>query len=96
MTPYCLQINNKAVQRAALFLIALFISTTSCKKATDEVLGEILVKLNFVTTDELADAIAFQNNLEYVDLDGYIPTPEVLKLIDKGFAMTNMVMSLKI
>ena len=37
MTPYCLQINNKAVQRAALFLIALFISTTSCKKATDEV-----------------------------------------------------------
>ena len=46
MTPYCLQINNKAVQRAALFLIALFISTTSCKKATDEVGVDFLPKGN--------------------------------------------------
>ena len=40
------------------------------QRVTNDVLGEILVKLNFITTDELARAIAFQYKLEYVDLDG--------------------------
>lgn len=66
------------------------------QKVTDEVLGEILVRLNFLTTDELAMAISLQNNLEYFDLDGYVPKPELLKLIDKEFAILNMVLPLKI
>ncbi|MEA2100350.1 MAG: ATPase, T2SS/T4P/T4SS family [Campylobacterota bacterium] len=64
--------------------------------ATDDALGEILVDLNFITTDELATAIAFQNELEYIDLDNYVPIPEVLKLLDKEFAMLHMLIPLKI
>ena len=66
------------------------------QKATKEALGETLVKLNFVTTDELARVIAVQRNLEYVDLDGYVPTKETLLLIDKEFATFNMILPLKI
>ncbi|QOY54518.1 Flp pilus assembly complex ATPase component TadA [Candidatus Sulfurimonas marisnigri] len=66
------------------------------QKATNEALGEILVKLNFVTTDELAHAIAKQNNLEYIDLDSYVPTRDTLKLIDSEFAVFNMILPLKI
>lgn len=66
------------------------------QKVTKEAIGEIFVRLNFITDDELARAVALQNDLEYVDLDSYIPDKEVLKLIDKDFAMFNMVLPLKI
>ncbi len=66
------------------------------QSVTNEVLGKILVELNFVTTDELARAIAFQYKLEYVDLDGYVPTCETLELVDKEFALLNMIIPLKI
>ncbi|WP_229860090.1 GspE/PulE family protein [Candidatus Sulfurimonas baltica] len=66
------------------------------QKATNEVLGEILVKLNFVTTDELAHAIALLHNLEYIDLDSYVPMREALKLIESEFAILNMVLPLKV
>lgn len=46
MTRYCLKINNKAVQRAALFLSTLLVSFASCKKATDEVGVDFLPKGN--------------------------------------------------
>ncbi|MEE8589267.1 MAG: GspE/PulE family protein [Sulfurimonadaceae bacterium] len=66
------------------------------QRVTNDVLGEILVKLNFITTDELARAIAFQYKLEYVDLDGYVPLRKTLELVDKEFALLNMVIPLKI
>ena len=66
------------------------------QKATKMAFGEILVDLNFIATDELARAIAIQTSLEYIDLDGYVPAPEALKLIDEEFAMMNMVIPLKI
>lgn len=66
------------------------------QKVSGDALGEILVKLNFITTDELAHVIAMQYNLEYVDLESYIPAHETLKLIDKEFAMLNMVLPLKV
>ncbi len=66
------------------------------QRVTNEVLGEILVKLNFITTDELARAIAFQYKLEYLDLDGYVPLRKTLELVDKEFALLNMVIPLKI
>lgn len=66
------------------------------QKATNMAFGEILVDLNFIATDELARAIAIQTSLEYIDLDGYVPAPEALKLIDEEFAMINMVIPLKI
>ncbi|MGB5964676.1 MAG: GspE/PulE family protein [Sulfurimonadaceae bacterium] len=66
------------------------------QRVTNEALGEILVQLNFITTDELARAIALQYKLEYVDLDGYVPMCETLELVDKEFALLNMVIPLKI
>lgn len=66
------------------------------QKITYEAIGEILVNLNFITTDELAHAIALQYGLEYVDLDSYIPTKETIELIDKEFAILNMLLPLKV
>lgn len=66
------------------------------QRVTDEVLGKILVQLNFVTTDELARAIASQYRLDYIDLNGYVPMRETLDLVDKEFALLNMVIPLKI
>jgi len=66
------------------------------QKATKMAFGEILVDLNFISTDELARAIAIHTSLEYIDLDSYVPAPEALKLIEEEFAMMNMVIPLKI
>lgn len=66
------------------------------QEASNEVLGEILVNLNFVTKDEIASAIASQNNLEYIDLSTYVPNQKALELIDKEFALLNMVIPLKL
>ena len=66
------------------------------QKVTNKALGETLVDLNFIVTDELARAIAIQTDLEYIDLDTYIPSPQALGLIDKEFALMNMIIPLKI
>jgi len=46
MTRYCLKINNKAVQRAALLVTTLSVSFFSCKKATDEIGVDFIPKGN--------------------------------------------------
>ena len=46
MTRYCLKINYKAVQRAALLVTTLSISFFSCKKATDEIGVDFIPKGN--------------------------------------------------
>ena len=66
------------------------------QRVTNDVLGKILVQLNFVTTDELARAIAVQYNLEYADIDAYVPMRETLELVDIEFALLNMVIPLKL
>lgn len=63
--------------------------------ASNELLGEILINLNFVTKDEMAIAIATQYNLEYIDLSTYVPTQKALELIDKEFAELNSILPLK-
>lgn len=66
------------------------------QEASGDVLGEILVDLNFVTRDEMAAAIALQHNLEYIDLGHFVPRNKALELVDKEFALLNMVLPLKI
>jgi len=66
------------------------------QEASHEVLGEILVNLNFVTKDEMASAIASQYNLEYLDLSTYVITQKVLELVDKEFAVLNLVLPLQL
>jgi type IV pilus assembly protein PilB len=49
-------------------------------------LGEILIKLSFVSPREVAEAVAFQSKNPYIDLSQYPPTKEALRLLDKNIA----------
>lgn len=59
------------------------------QKASQLKLGEILVKLNFVSEKELALAIAKQYDIEYIELEHYVPQIDTLSLIDEEFAKLN-------
>ncbi len=56
------------------------------QEITGGLLGEILVKLSFVSPREIAEAVAFQSKNPYIDLTQYPPTKEALKLLDKNIA----------
>ncbi|HIC86780.1 MAG TPA: type II secretion system protein E, partial [Aquificae bacterium] len=49
-------------------------------------LGEILKELGFVSPRELALALAYQANLEYINLEEYYPKKEALFLLTKRIA----------
>ncbi len=56
------------------------------QKINGGLLGEILIKLSFVSPREIAEAIAYQAQKPYIDLSQYPPSKEALKLIDKDIA----------
>ncbi len=58
----------------------------SNQKITGGLLGEILVKLGFVTPKEIAETIAEQAGLSYVDLDTIQPSVDLLRLFPKETA----------
>ncbi len=62
----------------------------------NKLLGEILVELDFVTSDEIAKAVAIQNNLEYIDLDNIVPDKNALLEIPKDFALSVPLLPIKI
>ncbi|MEA3374232.1 MAG: ATPase, T2SS/T4P/T4SS family [Campylobacterota bacterium] len=64
------------------------------QKASNIKLGEILVKLNFVTVQELARAVALQKQLDYIDLETYVPQADALSLIDQEFVQLNALLPL--
>ncbi len=54
------------------------------QEITGGLLGEILIKLSFVSPREIAEAVAFQSKNPYIDLTQYPPTKQALKLLDKN------------
>jgi len=66
------------------------------QKANPKFFGEILQDLDFVTANEIAEAIALQSQLEYVDLSTRVPSPEALKIIPHEIAMTKNILPLEI
>lgn len=56
------------------------------QKANPKFLGEILQDLNFVNSEEFAEAIAKQNNLDFIDLESVIPSEDALKLVPQNIA----------
>ncbi|HIP55104.1 MAG TPA: type II secretion system protein E, partial [Sulfurimonas autotrophica] len=58
--------------------------------------GEILQDLDFVTSSEIAEAIAMQNGLEYVDLSTITPTQEALKLVPYEVAKSKNILPLSV
>ena len=59
------------------------------QKVTNEKLGEILLRLGFVTEYEFAIAIADQSELVYKDLDTLAPDEELLRMFNKNLCLSN-------
>ncbi len=59
----------------------------SQQKITGTFLGETLIALGFVTSQEIAECLAEQANLQYLDLREYPVTEDALKLIPKDIAL---------
>ena len=58
--------------------------------------GEILLSLNFVTTREIALAIAKQYNVEYMDIDTKIITKDILNMIPFSTAQEKVFLPIEI
>lgn len=48
--------------------------------------GEVLTELGFVREDQVISALAKQFDHPYVELDGFVPEPEALRVVDSTFA----------
>ena len=58
------------------------------QKITSELLGDTLVKLGFVSSKELGQALAEQVGMEFIDLSQYPISEEALKFVPKEIAET--------
>jgi type II secretory ATPase GspE/PulE/Tfp pilus assembly ATPase PilB-like protein len=56
------------------------------QKVTGDMLGDTLVKFGFVTSAELAQSLAEQSGMEYIDLNSYVISEDALKIIPKDLA----------
>ncbi len=68
----------------------------SVQKANPKFLGEILLELNFVTANEIAEAIAKQNHLQYIDLSTIRPKEEALKIVPYDIAKSKNILPIDI
>jgi len=59
------------------------------QKVTKEMLGELFERLGFVTEHDLVTTLAEQNGVPYIDVDSFIPDPDVLKLFNKNLCLKN-------
>ena len=66
------------------------------QKASPMYFGEILEDLDFVTSAEIAQAIAMQNNLQYIDLNKIVPSQEALKLIPFDIAKNKNILPISL
>lgn len=58
------------------------------QQVTGDLLGDTFVKLGFVSSNEIVQALAEQDGLEFVDLKDYPISEEALKLIPKDTAVS--------
>ncbi|NTV48597.1 MAG: type II/IV secretion system protein [Geobacteraceae bacterium] len=59
------------------------------QRVTGTILGETLISLGFLTSQEFAQTIALQSGLEYLDLRTFTLSEQALRLIPKETALTN-------
>jgi general secretion pathway protein E/type IV pilus assembly protein PilB len=59
------------------------------QKITKEKMGEILVRLSFVTEYDVAATLSEQTGIPYLDVDGISPPEDVLKLFNKSLCLTH-------
>jgi hypothetical protein len=56
------------------------------QKVTGDILGDLLIKLGFVTAQEFARAIALQSGIGYFDLSESQPEGDALRMVPKDVA----------
>ncbi|MBI4687191.1 MAG: Flp pilus assembly complex ATPase component TadA [Nitrospirae bacterium] len=56
------------------------------QKVTGALFGETLVKLGFVSSSEIAEALAIQGNVPFLDLSEYVVSEDAIKLVPKDIA----------
>lgn len=66
------------------------------QKASPKFFGEILQDLDFVTSGEVAEAIAKQANLEYISLEYVVPSSEALGLVPQNVAKARNILPLSL
>lgn len=66
------------------------------QRVTGTILGETLISLGFLTSQEFAQTIALQSGLEYLDLNTFTLSEEALRLIPKETALLNGYIPLEI
>ena len=59
------------------------------QRVTGTILGETLISLGFLTSQEFAQTIALQSGIEYLDLRTFTLSDQALRLIPKETALTN-------
>jgi len=59
------------------------------QRVTGTILGETLISLGFLTSQEFAQTIALQSGLEYLDLRTFTLSEQALRLIPKETALTH-------
>ncbi len=66
------------------------------QKATGERLGECLKRLGIITDSELAQVLAKQTDLPYIDLKSFTPVAEVLKFLPAHLASSHSILPLRL
>ena len=66
------------------------------QKASPMFFGEVLQDLDFVTPSEIAEAVAQQNNLDFIDLATRVPSHEALKLVPHEVAISRSILPLDV
>lgn len=84
-------LRQEGVVTASMIEYALTISAVSHERV-----GKVLLRLRFVTDSELARCLANQANVDYVNLENYFPSAEVLEQIPFAVAKKQNILPLAI
>ncbi len=68
----------------------------SVQKSINKRLGDVLLDLGFVTDYEVAEILAEQSELEFLELSSISPSKEALSRIPKNFSMQNNILPVEI
>ncbi|MBW2037171.1 MAG: type II/IV secretion system protein [Deltaproteobacteria bacterium] len=66
------------------------------QKITKEKVGEILVRLCFITEYDVVSTLAEQEGIPYLDVDQVLPKKDVLRIFNKGLCLNNVFLPLRV
>src|SRR3954464_12159694 len=60
------------------------------QRSSGDLLGQILLTLNYITEESLARALSRQAGVPFMSIDGLLPDPAAVELVPEGFARQHM------